>query len=497
MRPGWQLHTVQGDRVLQGNNTAPSIRPGSKRLIALLLAGTALAGAAAAYFYIQSPVPVADAVAAETVDAAPVAAATPAPPVMRTPVTSLPLQTAALPPPPPLSSLPLPTPGDSSMMETVQVEPGDTLMDLLLDAGIGRTEAHNAVSALGDVFSPRDLMPGQQITLGLNLHERINQDSVEVELASIALQPSVERAVRVERREDGEFQANAVERPLTTEMALASARIDSSLYQAGQDAAVPLSVLSEVIKAFAYDVDFEREIHPGDSFEIVYERLEDDQGRLARTGNIRYAALTQGDQTLEIYWFEPKDGSGEFYNSKGESVRKDLLRTPLDVVRVTSGYGMRKHPILGYSKMHKGVDFAAATGTPILASGSGAVEFAGKNGGYGNFIKIRHGGQYQTAYAHLSRFAKGISKGDKVKQGQVIGFVGSTGRVTGPHLHYEVLVDGKNMNPMKLKFAGRKLDKKELRQFEAVKAEIKDLREKLLEEQLVARIQPYGPPIAR
>ena len=497
MRPGWQLHTVQGDRVLQGNNTAPSTRPGSKRLIALLLAGTALAGAAAAYFYIQSPVPVADVVAAETVDAAPVAAATPAPPAIKTPVTALPLQTAALPPPPPLSSLPLPTPGDSSMMETVQVEPGDTLMDLLLDAGIGRTEAHNAVSALGDVFSPRDLMPGQQITLGLNLHERINQDSVEVELASIALQPSVERDVRVERREDGEFQANAVERPLTTEMALASARIDSSLYQAGQDAAVPLSVLSEVIKAFAYDVDFEREIHPGDSFEIVYERLEDDQGRLARTGNIRYAALTQGDQTLEIYWFEPKGGSGEFYNAKGESVRKDLLRTPLDVVRVTSGYGMRKHPILGYSKMHKGVDFAAATGTPILASGSGTVEFAGKKGGYGNFIKIRHSGQYQTAYAHLSRFAKGISKGDKVKQGQVIGFVGSTGRATGPHLHYEVLVDGKNMNPMKLKFAGRKLDKKELHQFEAVKAEIKKLREKLLEEQLVARIQPYGPPIAR
>ncbi len=479
---------------MQGIDTAPARRPGFKKLIALLLGGTALAVAAAAYFHFQSPAPVAEAVAAETAGPAPTVAAKPPAPVVETSVTALPLQTAAL---PPLSSLPLPTPGDSSMIETVQVESGDTLMDLLMEAGIDRTEAHNAISALGDVFSPRELMPGQQITLGLNLHESINQDSVEVELASIALQPSVERDVMVERRDDGEFQAKAVERPLTTEMALASARIDSSLYQAGQDAAVPLSVLSEVIKAFAYDVDFEREIHPGDSFEIVYERVEDDQGRLASTGNIRYAALTQGGQTLEIYWFEPKDGSGEFYNAKGESVRKDLLRTPLDVVRVTSGYGMRKHPILGYSKMHKGVDFAAATGTPILASGSGVVEFAGKKGGYGNFIKIRHNGQYQTAYAHLSRFAKGISTGDKVKQGQVIGFVGSTGRATGPHLHYEVLVEGKNMNPMKLKFAGRKLDKKELRQFEAVKAEIKALREKLREEQLVARIQPYGPPIAR
>jgi murein DD-endopeptidase MepM/ murein hydrolase activator NlpD len=340
-------------------------------------------------------------------------------------------------------------------------------------------------------------MPGQQITLELNLLEGVHQDTVDVELASIALQPSVERDVMVERSEDGDFEARAIERPLTTEMALSSARIDSSLYQAGQDAAVPLSVLSEVIKAFAYDIDFEREIHPGDSFEIVYERMEDDQGRLARTGNIRYASLTRGDEVMEIYWFEPKGGSGEFYNGKGESVRKDLLRTPLDIVRVTSGFGMRKHPILGYSKMHKGVDFAAATGTPILASGSGTVEFAGKKGGYGNFIKIRHNGQYQTSYAHLSRFAKGISKGDKVKQGQVIGYVGSTGRATGPHLHYEVLADGKNMNPMKLKFAGRKLDKKELTQFEAVKAEIKSLRVKLVEEQQVARSQPYGPAIAR
>jgi murein DD-endopeptidase MepM/ murein hydrolase activator NlpD len=158
---------------------------------------------------------------------------------------------------------------------------------------------------------------------------------------------------------------------------------------------------------------------------------------------------------------------------------------------------MRKHPILGYSKMHQGVDFAASTGTPILASGGGTVEFAGRKGGYGNFIKIRHNGQYETAYGHLSRFAKGLSRGDKVKQGQVIGYVGSTGRATGPHLHYEVIVGGQHVNPMKLKFAGRKLDKKELGQFEAVKADIKELRQKLLDETLVARNQPDGPPFAR
>ena len=193
-------------------------------------------------------------------------------------------------------------------------------------------------------------------------------------------------------------------------MALASARIDSSLYQAGQDAAVPLDIMSDVIKAFSYDVDFEREIHPGDSFEIVYERIEDDQGRLARTGNIRYAALVQGGRPRRSIGSSRKRRSGDFYNAKGESVRKDLLRTPLDVVRVTSGFGMRKHPILGYSKMHKGVDFAASTGTPILR------------------VRRRHGGvrrqvqglrqlhqdppqrQYETAYGHMSRFAKGLSR---------------------------------------------------------------------------------------
>jgi murein DD-endopeptidase MepM/ murein hydrolase activator NlpD len=480
---------------LQAAGSEHSLTPKKYSLIALLVGTAALAGAGGGYLFAQQP-------AVETVRSpAPVAvtaAVAPSLPIASPANLPPPLQMAAMMPPPPApSGPPAPTPGDTSMIETVLVEPGDTLMDLLLEAGIDRIEAHNAVSAMSDVFSPRDLMPGQEITLELNLLESVHMDTVDVELAGISLQPSVERDIMVERNDGGDFLATTIERPLTTETALATARIDSSLYQAGQDAAVPQSVLSDVIKAFAYDVDFEREIHPGDSFEIIYERMEDDQGRLARTGNILFASLTRGDQTLEIYWFEPKGGSGEFYNSKGESVRKDLLRTPLDVVRVTSGYGMRKHPILGYSKMHKGVDFAASTGTPILASGSGVVEFAGRKGGYGNFIKIRHNGQYQTAYAHLSRFAKGLSKGDKVKQGQVIGYVGSTGRSTGPHLHYEVLVDGKNMNPMKLKFAGRKLDKKELGQFDAVKADIKELREKLLDETLVARSQPDAPPFAR
>ena len=482
---------------MQDIDSTPSAKPSKYSLIALLIGAAAVAGAAGGYFFAQQPGAETSAAPAAPIAATSITPELPPPPMAAPADLPPPLQVAAM----PRLKLPAgpaaPISGDSFMIETVLVEPGDTLMDLLLEAGIDRTEAHNAIAAMNDVFSPKDLMPGQQITLELNLLQTVHADTVDVELAGISLQPSIARDVMVERNDGGEFLAKAIERPLTTATSLATARIDSSLYQAGQDAAVPQSVLSDVIKAFAYDVDFEREIHPGDSFEIIYERVEDDQGRLAHTGNILYASLTRGDQTLEIYWYEPKEGSGEFYNAKGESVRKDLLRTPLHVVRVTSGFGMRKHPILGYSKMHKGVDFAASTGTPILASGSGVVEFAGKKGGYGNFIKIRHNGQYETAYAHLSRFAKGISQGDKVKQGQVIGYVGSTGRATGPHLHYEVIADGKNMNPMKLKFAGRKLNKKELGQFEAVKADIKELRQKLLDETLVARNQPDLPPFAR
>jgi murein DD-endopeptidase MepM/ murein hydrolase activator NlpD len=210
---------------------------------------------------------------------------------------------------------------------------------------------------------------------------------------------------------------------------------------------------------------------------------------LARTGSVLYAALMQNGVAKEIYRFQPEDGAANYYNAKGENVRKELLRTPLDVVRITSTFGMRKHPILGYSKMHKGVDFAASTGTPIFAAGDGVIAVLGKQRGYGNYIRIKHSAQYATAYGHMSRFAKGLQQGSKVRQGDVIGYVGSTGMATGPHLHYEVLVGGSQINPMSVKLAGRKLDGKELRRFEALKAEIKQLRKNLADQVLLARNQ--------
>ena len=201
--------------------------------------------------------------------------------------------------------------------------------------------------------------------------------------------------------------------------------------------------------------------------------------------------MPSSSATAEI---EPRDGAADYYNARGESVRKDLLRTPLDVVRVTSKFGMRKHPILGYSKMHKGVDFAASTGTPIFAAGDGVVAKIGKLRGYGNYVQIKHNSQYATAYAHMSRFAKRLKKGSKVHQGDVIGYVGSTGRATGPHLHYEILVNGTQINPMTVKLAGRRLEGKDLGRFEALKTEMRALRRTLADRILVARNQrPLSP----
>jgi murein DD-endopeptidase MepM/ murein hydrolase activator NlpD len=375
------------------------------------------------------------------------------------------------------------------LVKVVEVARGDTLIDILLASGVAQDDAVDAVDALRSVFRPKDLKPGQEITLGFDPYGHHPVEDGALQLASLNLQPSVERNVIVNRDENGGFVAQAIDRPLALKVAVADGTIESSLFEAGQDAAVPIDVLSQTVKAFSYDVDFQREIQPGDRFEIVYERYEDDRGQLARTGNVLYAALIQGDTAKEIYRFEPEDGSADFYNAKGESVRKELLRTPLDVIRITSTFGMRKHPILGYSRMHKGVDFAATTGTPIFAAGDGTVAILGTQSGYGNYIRIKHSAQYATAYGHMSRFASGLRPGSKVRQGDVIGYVGSTGMATGPHLHYEVLVDGTQINPMSVKLAGRKLDGKELRRFEALKAEVKQLRRNLADQVLIARNQ--------
>ncbi len=201
----------------------------------------------------------------------------------------------------------------------------------------------------------------------------------------------------------------------------------------------------------SFDIDFEREIRSGDKFEVYYERdyapsLDDIDDK-----KILHAKITLKKRTLDAYYFSDKNGDDGYYDLKGESTKRALMKTPLDVVVVTDAYGPRKHPVLGYTRMHKGVDFRARTGTPIMAAGDGIIERASRYGSYGNYIRIKHNGSYKTAYAHLSKYGRGIKKGKRVKQGQIIGYAGSTGRVTAAHLHYEVLVNGKQANPLNLK----------------------------------------------
>jgi murein DD-endopeptidase MepM/ murein hydrolase activator NlpD len=223
----------------------------------------------------------------------------------------------------------------------------------------------------------------------------------------------------------------------------------------------------------SYDVDFQRDIQPGDRFELMYERLYTEDGQLVRTGAILYANLILGGKSHAFYRYAPKGGEPDYFDQDGSSIKKALLRTPIDGARVSSLFGSRKNPVLGYTMMHRGIDFAAPTGTPIYAAGDGTIEMRGRNGAYGNYIRIRHNAEYETAYAHMSQFAPHLAHGSRVHQGQIIGYVGSTGRATGPHLHYEVLVRGEQINPVSVRMpSGVKLAGAELERFNKARSRI-------------------------
>ena len=370
--------------------------------------------------------------------------------------------------PPPIELAPIPK---TAIKKDIDVRAGDTLMKALLKAGSGPRDAEAAITALKALFDPRRLRAGQRLNVALVPAA----DGGKVVLHRLTIGISPGRNIEAGRLEEGGFAARTVEATLEKLIVHAGGTIDSSLYKAADDAGVPAPVLWEMIRAFSYDVDFQREIQQGDSFEIMFERYLDETGSAVREGNIIYAALTLSGAPLSIYRHVDRDGFADYYDEAGHSVRKALLRTPIDGARLTSGYGQRKHPILGYTKMHRGVDFAARRGTPLMAAGSGVVEAAGWNGAYGKYIRIRHRGPYSTAYAHLSRIASGVRRGRRVKQGQIIGYVGSTGRSTGPHLHYEVLLSGKQINPLKVKLpTGAKLKGAALAAFKRSQGEIEN-----------------------
>ena len=252
-------------------------------------------------------------------------------------------------------------------------------------------------------------------------------------------------------------------------------KISNNLYNAAIEVQIEPNIIIEFARIFGFEVDFQRDIRKEDWFEIYYEKFEDDNGKVRDTGKIIYASMYVNGEEINLYNFKFNDEE-EYYDIKGKSITKSLMKTPINGARLSSSFGMRKHPILGYNKMHRGTDFAAPSGTPIMASGSGTITRARWCGGGGNCIKIKHNSTYETIYAHMKSFAKGIKEGRKVRQGQIIGYVGSTGLSTGPHLHYEVVVNGKKVNSQKLKLPSGKILKgkaREVFELERIKIDLK------------------------
>ncbi len=325
----------------------------------------------------------------------------------------------------------------------------------------------------------------KQVNLNkLNTNQRIifSLDQVNNKINEFTFQVSNIQKIYLERDlNNNNFNQEIISIKLEKKIVYSENLILQSLYKAAMDKNIPANIIIEFARIYGFQVDFQRDIRKKDKFQIMFEVYLDKNKDVIETGEILFANLKLSGQDNSLYYFDKEDNEGH-YNKNGKSVQKALMKTPINGARLSSSFGMRKHPIDGFNKMHRGTDFAAPMGTPIMASGNGIIKKAGWCGGGGNCVKIRHNSTYQTVYAHMSKFARGIKNGVRVKQGQVIGYVGSTGKSTGPHLHYEVIVNGKKVNSQKLKLPSGKILKGEVRKiFETSKIKLDVLKsEKIL-----------------
>lgn len=353
--------------------------------------------------------------------------------------------------------------------ELLKVGPGETLAGVLQDVGVSSSDAYNAVRELSKHIDPRSVKVGQAVSV------RLEPGDAGLEFAGLNMKLDPIKEVSVQKADEQTFKSEIKEKKVILHTNAAKASIDTSLYGSAARAGIPASVVAEMIRIYSYQIDFQRDIRRGDTIEILYETYETEDGDFARYGNVLFANLNIGGKDKPLYRFESDSGKSDFFTADGMNIKKALMRTPIDGARMTSGFGMRHHPVLGYNKMHKGVDFGASRGTPIYAAGDGVIEIAGRKGAYGNYVRIKHNDSLKTAYAHMHKFASGIAAGTRVQQGQVIGYVGTTGRSTGPHLHFEVIKNGQQINPGSLNLPmGNRLAGADLKRF---KKSIKDLEE--------------------
>ncbi len=347
----------------------------------------------------------------------------------------------------------------------------ETLINVLDRLGADRSQSNGAVHAASQHIEMRKLRPGQNVVAFF-------EDENDTKLTALSFQPDAERQVLVSRNDTGDWVSRELKVNLTPDFAKVGGVINSTIYELALKQGAKDQQVVDFADIFAYDVDFQRKIHEGDTFEITYEVLRDELGQPIRNGNILYASLDGKKISRKFYRYTTSDdGITDYYDETGKAARKFLMKTPINGARLSSNFGKRRHPVLGYTKIHKGTDFAAPRGTPIYAAGNGVVERASRYGSYGNYVRIRHADGYKTAYAHMNKYGPGIKSGVRVKQGQVIGYVGTTGRSTGPHLHYEVQINGKHVDAMSLKLpTGRKLDGEMLKAFMVEKQRIDDIR---------------------
>ena len=361
-----------------------------------------------------------------------------------------------------------------------EVKNGDTLLKILADVGAQEQDVFSILNALKKIKFSQSLNIGAVISItyrSQNNEESTDaSDNKKVVISNVTIPSSVEENIVITRKNDGGYDARELKIKLLRYNSRYFGVIKNGLFVDGVEAGISPNSMMNMINLYGYDVDFQRDIHSGDKFEMLVESFYDENGKKVRDGSVLYSSLVLQNRKIDIYMHKV-DNRIEYFDSKGNSIKKSLLRTPINGARVSSGFGMRRHPILGYSKMHKGVDFAASTGTPILAAGAGTLVYMGIKGGYGNYVQIKHNNDYSTAYGHASRFNKKFRVGAKVKQGDVVAYVGTTGRSTGPHLHFELLYRGSQVNPAKVKAtSGIKLVGKELVRFESSKNEIDKYR---------------------
>lgn len=345
---------------------------------------------------------------------------------------------------------------------TVTLTRGQTLKAALREAGFSPSQVAAITAANPAASSPVTAKTSLTLT-----YKEVAP--YQIGTAQMAFRPNPTQEVAL-TLQGTKASAVAKNKPLTEHRAVAVGRITNSLWADAENAGLSPQQIKQFMDIFAWDIDYTRDIQPGDTFKVTYEETQNDLGQRVKTGRILAAAFSVGGELRQAFWWGK---SNEYLSEKGESKRKLLLRTPLEVYRISSGFGLRTHPVLGFSKLHTGTDFAAPIGTPVKASGDGVITFIGPKGPNGNLIKIRHNAKFETAYAHLHRFSKGLRVGSRVKQGQIIAQVGNTGRSTGPHLHYEVQVSGVSVNPMRADLpTSNPLGRKELASFKANVASI-------------------------